>query len=102
MKIRLHAGARSELKEVLSYLDRQTAGLGDQFLAEFRHTVEAIAAYPEAAPVITRGVRQKVMTRFPYVLAYVVQPRAIRILAISHQRRRPGYWLDRLPPQSAS
>jgi plasmid stabilization system protein ParE len=102
MKIRLHAGARSELKEVLSYLDGQSAGLGEQFLAELRHTVEAITAYPEAAPVSTRGVRQKLMTRFPYVIAYVIQSRAIRILAISHQRRRPGYWLDRLPPQSTS
>lgn len=102
MKFRLHPGARSELKEVLSYFDHQTAGLGDQFLAEFRNTVEAITAYPEAAPIVTRGVRQKVMARFPYAVAYVVQPRAIRILAISHQRRRPNYWLDRLPPRSAS
>jgi toxin ParE1/3/4 len=102
MKFRLHAGARSELNEVISYLDHQTPGLGDQFLAELRLAIEGIQAYPEAAPVVRRGVRQKVLRRFPYVLAYIIEPRAIRILAISHQRQRPAYWLDRLPPRNGS
>ena len=43
-----------------------------------------------------RGVRRKVLRRFPYNLYYVIASDMIRILAVGHQSRRPRYWTDRL------
>jgi hypothetical protein len=31
------------------------------------------------------------------VQIYAIEDSEIRIYAVSHRRRRPGYWLDRLP-----
>jgi hypothetical protein len=47
-------------------------------------------------------VRGLAVKRFPYHVIYLETPEAIRVLAISHDRRRPGYGRDRLRsmPQS--
>jgi hypothetical protein len=36
------------------------------------------------------------VTRFPYHVIYLETGTHIRILAIAHDRRKPGYWTDRL------
>jgi len=33
---------------------------------------------------------------FPYSLVVAVEPEMILVVAVSHGRRRPGYWRDRL------
>lgn len=35
------------------------------------------------------------MKRFPYVVFYLNSEDAIDIVAVAHQRRLPGYWLNR-------
>jgi len=32
---------------------------------------------------------------FPYSLIYRLQDDAVRVIAIAHHCRRPGYWIDR-------
>jgi hypothetical protein len=36
-----------------------------------------------------------VVARFPYSIVYKQDPDKIVIVAIAHQRRRPGYWQRR-------
>jgi toxin ParE2 len=52
-------------------------------------------AYPEAAPLVNRTVRKKLVRRFPYSVMYSIRAEGIRILAIAHQHRRPLYWRGR-------
>jgi hypothetical protein len=33
--------------------------------------------------------------RFPYAVVYDVLPDAVIIIAVAHQRRKPGYWIRR-------
>ena len=42
-------------------------------------------------------VRVRLMQRYPYSLVYIVRDPKIVIIAVAHQRRRPGYWLSRTP-----
>jgi hypothetical protein len=35
------------------------------------------------------------LRRFPYSIVYLLLPEEIRVLAIAHQRRKPGYWSGR-------
>jgi toxin ParE1/3/4 len=35
------------------------------------------------------------MKRFPYWLVYMVSEDEIRVLAVAHHSRRPGYWKER-------
>lgn len=41
------------------------------------------------------GTRRIVLPRFPYSVVYEVHADHIVIVAVAHQRRRPGYWRDR-------
>jgi len=41
-------------------------------------------------------VRRRAVTRFPYHVVYLEAGTDIRILAVAHDRRKPGYWEGRL------
>jgi hypothetical protein len=41
-------------------------------------------------------VRAMAVTRFPYHVIYLEVSDRIRILAVAHDRRKPGYWKTRL------
>lgn len=98
MQSRFHDAADAELLEAISYYDAKVDGLGDRFLAEVMSATKYIERYPEIAPVKEKGVRAKVLMRFPYTLMYTIGDGEVFILAVAHQSRRPAYWADRLPP----
>ncbi len=41
-------------------------------------------------------LRKLVLTRFPYFLIYSFFPDLLRVVAVAHARRRPGYWRSRV------
>ncbi len=87
--------AEADYLDALKYYEDE-GGLGAAFEAEIRAGIALILEHPEACPVATReGARKKVLAKFPYNLYYSVEPGLIRIRAVAHQSRRPGYWLDR-------
>ena len=42
------------------------------------------------------GVRRAATRRCPYSVAFLDLEAVVRVLAICHERRRPGYWVGRL------
>jgi toxin ParE1/3/4 len=87
MKSRFHELAVLELAEAIAYYDSRAEGLGDRLLAEVRSGVAHIEQYPEGSSAISRGVRKKVLAKFPFDLFYVVGDADILILAIAHESR---------------
>lgn len=72
-----------------------------QFLTAVQDTKAQIARWPRLAPLWPDvepqlGVRRAHVPAYPYSLAYVIHPEGIVIIAVVHQRRRPGYWLSRI------
>jgi hypothetical protein len=57
----------------------------------------AFLAAPQAWPPHVHGTRAFRLRRFPYHLVYVEQPTGVLVIAVAHNRRRPGYWRRRLP-----
>ncbi len=94
-RISFHPLAEQELNEAASYYNAASPGLGTTFLDEVEHAVKQILEHPEAAPLVHRVVRRKLVRRFPYSVMYSVQTDMIRILAIANQKRRPFYWRGR-------
>jgi plasmid stabilization system protein ParE len=66
------------------------------FLVALEEAVEKVLANPEAFQLVSGETRHKLIRRFPYSLLYVIEPDRIRVLAVAHQKRRPGYWRNRL------
>ena len=42
------------------------------------------------------GARRAAARRFPYSIAFMELATVVRILAVAHEKRRPGYWVGRL------
>jgi plasmid stabilization system protein ParE len=62
------------------------------FLLELQAALGAVAEAPERWAVDRRGYRRYVFPhRYPYKLVYRPGP-PIVIVAIAHDKRRPGYW----------
>lgn len=88
--------ADEEFREAAWYYEYEAPGVGLKFVAEVHRGVMFITEYPYAAAEVGSGIRKKVLNHFPFSLLYAVEPEMILIVAVAHQKKRPGYWRDRL------
>lgn len=88
-----HEDAESELDAAVAYYESQSQGLGTAMISEIMHAVRRIQQYPQSFPPYNdQGVHSYLVRRFPYTVFYLELEDHIWIVAIAHQRRRPGYW----------
>jgi hypothetical protein len=99
--VRLVPEARQELRDAVEWHD-----LGEELRAEVRRLVLSIGGDPARfAPALDAGelppgfpvVRHALLRRFRYRLVFFELPDEVRVVAVAHMRRKPGYWKDRLP-----
>ena len=89
--------ARLELIEVIEYYRSLSPQLARSFKKAFDTAISEIKEFPEIAPPVlltTYGARRKNLNKFPYYIAYILEPDAIFIVAVAHNRRDPRYWLS--------
>jgi len=96
MRIRFSEIANSELADACDWYEQQQEGLGLRFKSAVRDAARQIAQTPLLFPLELDDVRRYVMTRFPYTLRYVVREDEAWVMAVSHQHRRPDYWVERI------
>ena len=91
--------AREELLAAVEfYLDCEDGedGLATDFYRELQKAVRDIIEAPELWGSIGKGFRRKLMHRFPFgVIYHLIDADVIEIVAVAHQKRRPGYWSKR-------
>ena len=93
--------AEQELAEAIAWYDAQRPGLGLRFQEAVEASVLFIRRFPRSGSRYDRqGTRKHVMRGFPYNIFFLELTDAIWIVAVAHQRRRPGYWRRRVkrPP----
>jgi len=95
MKFAFHLEAEAEYLEAISYYEDCKPGLGEEFALEVYSTVQNIAAYPSAWPILEGDIRRCFVHRFPYGVLYSIEPGSILILAVMHLHRHPDTWKDR-------
>ena len=78
------------------WYDQQSTGLGERFLSAVEATERLIQEQPNLGTRCGHEVRKWMVKRFPYLIINQELPDQIRIYAIAHTARRPGYWRDRL------
>jgi plasmid stabilization system protein ParE len=95
-EVRLHPEAEKELRiAYLWYLERNTT-VAESFVAEVDHAIGVVGEKPVRWPKLTKSIRRYVFPRFPFMLVYRVKPTYVEVIAIAHQKKRPGYWQVRL------
>lgn len=88
--------ADEEFREAAHYYENECPGLGLTFITAVHKTISEIMKHPMAATPVGVGIRRKVVGRFPYSVLYAVEGNVLVVIAVAHQRRRPGYWKSRI------
>jgi plasmid stabilization system protein ParE len=84
--------AERDIQAAYDWYESQQSGLGERWLSLLRDKLEFIRRFPDASPVLYRGIRRAVVSRFPYLVFYVVRPTRIVVLAVLHGSRSPEAW----------
>ena len=96
MEITFLPPAKSELTDATSYYNMQSEGLGYEFAAEVKRTLERIVQYPDAWFKLSKRTRRCRTNRFPYAVIYQVRQDSLIVVAIMHLSREPETWKSRL------
>ena len=96
MEIVFLAPAQSEFMDAISYYNIQSEGLGYEFAAEVRRTIERIIQYPKAWFKLSKRTHRCRTNRFPYGVIYQVRAETLLIVAVMHLSREPQTWKSRL------
>lgn len=83
---------------------KTSAGLGGEFLAELRRAFNRLRRDPHGAAGAAllesytgpHEIRRLLLKRFPYLVIYTDVAGETLVVAVTHARREPFYWLDRL------
>lgn len=96
MEIKFLAPAENEFLDAISYYNMQSEGLGYEFAAEVKKTIERIIQYPEAWTKLSKRTRRCRTNRFPYGVIYQIREETLLIVAVMHLSREPQNWKSRL------
>ena len=77
------------------YADRNPTA-ADSFRMAIKAAGQIIRRDPTVWPVHKFGTQKFRLRQFPYKLIYIIEEGQILVLAVAHDRRRPGYWKKRL------
>lgn len=89
--------AELEISAALDWYESERPGLGLELASEIEKVFRDLFNRPEAWPIWRPGYpyRKRPMERFPYVIFYRVTESEIRVIAVAHAKRKPGYWTRR-------
>lgn len=96
INIDFHNLAEQEFLTSRDYYDNLVLGLGKKFVLEVEQIISRITNTPLTFPVYFKNYRKALLRKFPYFIIYKVDNNHIFILAISHQKREPKYWANRI------
>ena len=98
--VRYEPEALEELEESVAWYERARPGLGARFAARVENMLDRIAEAPRSFPVILSvdgaTVHRSILEKFPYAVVFLPLEAEVRVLAVAHLHRRPGYWRGRV------
>lgn len=95
-RIRFLSPAEIEMLDAAVYYEARVPELGADFISTIEMAVLDLSDDPKKWPIIGKGIRRRILPRFPYSILFKIDPEEIIIVAIMHQKRRPNYWITRL------
>ena len=96
MRVRLHPAADVELDNAAEwYSANANKPVAANFTAAYDTTARLIADNPGIGTPSAAGTRTLRFRGFPYVSVYRLHFDHAVVIAVAHQRRRPGYWAKR-------
>jgi toxin ParE1/3/4 len=96
VKVSLHPEADEEFAVAVRYYSEISPELGLRFYSEMERLFREASLDPGRFRKFDPPARRHFSHDFPYAIIFVEKPDLIRIVAVMHMKRRPGYWRERL------
>jgi len=95
-RVHLRRIAKRDLREALTWYRARDPDLASRFLDEVYKTLALLEGFPNTGgPVFgisDPATRQLPVDTFPYQVVFKRFANRTSVLAIAHERKRPGYW----------
>ena len=98
MRVKLHPDARAELRAARNWYYERSPLSAIAFAQTVDNAITRITDAPKTFPLGDHGTRRFILQRFPFSIFYRDLDTEIVIVAVAHQKRRPGYWSSRVLP----
>jgi plasmid stabilization system protein ParE len=96
VKYFFHPEAEAEHLAEVAFYEGCRKGLGARYLASFNSAMERVCRDPEQFRIECEpDLRRIPLHGFPFAIIYRSVNGQVQVLAVAHQRRRPGYWVTR-------
>ena len=97
VRLFLLAEAEEELAAAARWYEKNRRGLGIESVAALDRAFDRIRYAPHSFPTWREHgpFHRCVVQQFPYVVIFESLEDVVRIVAVAHGRRRPGYWRQR-------
>ena len=95
MRIRIHPEAEAEFYNSVDFYAEDSTRNAERFIREVEEAFDAISLYPERYPISDGDARVRLLKRFPFSVVYRIRNDEVHVVAIEHQSRKPGYWIER-------
>lgn len=94
-ELSIHPAAILEFEAARLWYESIEPELGERFSAEAERSAQAALDAPARWAPDGRDRRSIRLRTFPHVIVYEWREPIVRILALAHPSRQPGYWHDR-------
>lgn len=98
MNIEFLDSATEEFLRAVQFYQGQQRGLGSRLIEDLEGVTELLRETPRAGAPFVDKTRRFPLQHFPFNVVYFIDDETIVIVAVAHQRRKPGYWRSRLEP----
>lgn len=91
-------GAMRDLRGIARWYRSERPEGEARFFERLRTTMRHVERDPASFPIAVEdmGVHKARVLRSPYSIAFLVRRNELRIVAVIHGARRPGFWTGRL------
>ena len=91
-----HPAALQEFEAADDWYAERSSDASAEFLSAIADALEKITSSSQRWPRYLHGTRRFVLQRFPFSVIYLDEPHVVRIVAVAHAKRKPGYWRRRI------
>lgn len=95
-RITFHPDVAKEVKSSYIWYQNQADGLGEDYLTELEASYQAIVELPNTWPKFKKGFRRFLLSKFPFSVIYRFNGSTVFVVAVMHNSRKPGYWIERI------
>jgi len=94
-EVTFHPEASQEYEDAVWWYHERRPKAAERFRKAVQRRLDEIAQSPQRWSRLDEDHHFALVERFPYFIVYVPRENDVLVVAISHSRRRPNYWMGR-------